>query len=304
MTREDMKTVLTSMLLAAMATGIATLMLSSGMGQPFWNVQAPLFWPFVCALMLSSLLVCGAAAVVLGKGRLRRAGFVGIVIAALLLLTLYAANVAYMWWRDYPISSANVFMPLWVLDYATPVMWLQQKLMVGVGVVVLGLPIASIVASHYKLSQQQGSHFQTHRELVKNGHFKSVGFPIGKENKFSKMILWADTVAMTILAVTELFKTSSLVLPALFTFPGSSISTDIKSELWKKSKAFFQSQGVNVYRWILFGDGSEENYTRINPFFYVPWETLKANSFLKMITRSLIPLQKAYEDTIWGHNQG
>ena len=56
-----------------------------------------------------------------------------------------------------------------------------------------------------------------------------------------------------------------------------------ESELWGKTNAYFKLIGVKVYRWILFGDGTEENYARINPFYYVPWETLKANGFLKIV---------------------
>ena len=273
----------------------SSVILSFGAGEPFWKVNDNLALPFLFATIVMGLAIGGIYCVVMYQARARRYGWYAILYALLLLLALYAASAAYLWCLEQPITHVNVFLPLWVSTYAPEVRMVQLALLILSIAVIVGLPAAGLLWQHYLNRTDKGAHFQSHWELAKYKHFEAKGFPIGKMQHDK---VYCDPVSLLLIATTGSYKTAALIVPTLFEHPGSSISTDIKSELWKKTAGFFKATGAKVGRLMLFGNGSEKDYARINPFVYVPWNSEKALNMLNLIVRTLIPTLKGF-DTIW-----
>lgn len=288
--------VLIVLMLIVSVTGMAGAILSMGAMQKFWLVDKPLALPFLIAWCLTAFVFTSVYLSLWTKGYWRYVSRFSVLISLLLLIAFAVAAFAYQAWTG---QHVNLFSPLWFNDYNSDYRNIQLGCLLVSIAVIVGFPVIAVLFKQRQHLNNKGAHFQSHWELAKNKHFNTVGFPIGKASRYGDSLIWADTVALTLLAVTESFKTSSIVRPAIFTFSGSSINTDIKSELWRTTKGYLQSQGVKIWRWILLGDGTEENYARINPFYYVPWCSVKADGFLRMITRVLVPVLKDYENTIW-----
>ena len=275
---------------------LAMLVMSVGIKQPLWNVAYSKIIPFLLAIPFSLMAVLGIYSYCFFGGRQKRVGRLLLIYFISSVAMLYLANVGFFWSLGHQLIQANPFMPLWITSvYPVGVQLLQWQWLAVSSIVAYGLVTALLIYKHWEYATQQGAHFQSHAELTKNGHFKSQGFPVGKVDGD---IVRIDVVSLLLIATTGSFKTSALIIPTLFEFQGSSISTDIKSELWKKTHPYLKANGVAVHRWVLFGNGTEEDYTRINPFFYVPWESEKALNMLNLIVETLVPTLKGYQ-SIW-----
>jgi type IV secretion system protein VirD4 len=296
---DNTKQIFYGVLFSIMVLLSAAVMLSIGIGRMFFDVPS---WgiPMLMAVVFSSLLYTAVWLAFFSGIRWRAVGRYLLLYVAFTLLGLYLSNVGFMWYYRRSVLDANPFMPFWVAAFADA----QQvpmlvSILIGLGLAYSFITVFIVLRWAENKRKNKYAHFQTKRELIKNKHTEAKGFPIGKLSKHSKQLLWDDPVAMTLLASTGSYKTSAIIVPTLLTFPGSSISTDTKSELWNKTKQHFKKEKVSVCRWLLFGDGTEESYTRINPFFYVPWQSEQADGFLRLITNTLVPLLKDYENTIW-----
>ncbi len=275
---------------------LSTLLLSLGAGTYFWKINADLHIPLVFGLVISSSLTYGCYLVFDGTVRQRRYGFYMIAGFFLSLIALIGATMLYNYWAVHRLLFTNPFVALWVSTFPASELKPQiLSLLVSFGFFVV-MPFGLIIWKHMENRNDKGAHFQSHWELAKNGHFEPEGFPIGK---YSGQKVYANPVSLLVIATTGSYKTSSLIIPTMYEFQGSSISTDIKSEVWEKTASYFKANGVKVARLILFGDGSEEDYARINPFMYVQWQSEKAINMLNLIVTTIVPLLKDYEKSIW-----
>lgn len=274
------------LLLMISITVLAGAMLSLGARQAFWLVDKPIALPFLTAWLLTAFIFTSVYLSLWTKGTWR---MVSRYCVAIGLLSIIAIAVAAITYKIRTGQHVSVFSPLWVSVYNIGDRHQQLICLLVSFAVIVVLPVLAILVRLKRHNNDKGAHFQSHWELARNKHFVPKGFPLGLHRGEK---VFADPVSLLLIATTGSYKTSALIIPTLFEFAGSSISTDIKSELWEKTAPYFKGTSVKVARFILFGDGTEEDYTRINPFVYVPWENEKALNMLNLIVRTLIPTLK------------
>ena len=188
----------------------------------------------------------------MGKGRI----VAGVVTFALLGAAIgYVVATAYITFARYGIAASIDFMML-ARDYlpmrtVRPDQFKIVNILIG-GFTLGGLLLSAVLMNDV-LTKFGATHWQTKRELRKNGFLGKPGrgFILGKlGSPNSKAALISSTAfphAMVV-APTGRGKTSGFSIPNLLTFNGSVVALDVKGELFEETSRHRASQGDRVFR--------------------------------------------------------
>ncbi|MCI5109682.1 MAG: type IV secretory system conjugative DNA transfer family protein [Marivita sp.] len=137
---------------------------------------------------------------------------------------------------------------------------------------VVGL-MMSLAMSGSALTRFGYTHWQTRREMKKNGFFgkPGTGFVIGKLGKPSSRapFLCSKTFPHAlIVAPTGRGKTTGFVIPNLLTWQGSAVVLDVKGECFEASARHRAAQGDTVYRFAPT-DWEDKRTHRYNPLLRI-----------------------------------
>lgn len=147
---------------------------------------------------------------------------------------------------------------------------LINLIMGGAGVVGL---LMSLAMSGSALTRFGYTHWQTRREMKRNGFFgkPGTGFVIGKLGKPSSRapFLCSKTFPHAlIVAPTGRGKTTGFVIPNLLTWQGSAVVLDVKGECFEASARHRAAQGDTVYRFAPT-DWEDKRTHRYNPLLRI-----------------------------------
>ncbi|UWR24644.1 type IV secretory system conjugative DNA transfer family protein [Sulfitobacter sp. S190] len=210
----------------------------------------------------------------MGRGRIA----VGVVLVTLVAIAMgYVIASAVLTFRDLgfqaDIDFAYIAQNYIAIREVRPEDFRLVNFITG-GAGVAGLMIA-IALSGSALTRFGQTHWQTRREMKRNGFFGApgTGFIIGKLGKpkgrgpflCSKVLPHA-----LIVAPTGRGKTTGFVIPNLLTWQGSSVTLDVKGECYEATARHRASQGDAVFR-----------------FAPTDWETKRTHRYN--------PLQRIYE---------
>lgn len=228
------------------------------MGLPLWQINADPTLPIIMALCLSSLLVASVYGYVIMKGRIRRLAAWSILYALLIILTLYIANLAYLWWRGYPLTYANPFRALWLADFVPDLRLLQIQFILGASIITIGLPTVVILIGYFQANNKKGANFQTPSEMRRNKLFENVKTDVFYGKKYGQWVSH-PTVALTVIAAARSGKSSAIIVTNAKKRMGigSDIFNDNRGELYPILKPGYDEQGYKVWLWSPFNpDGS------------------------------------------------
>ena len=147
---------------------------------------------------------------------------------------------------------------------------LINLIMGGAGIVGL---LMSLAMSGSALTRFGYTHWQTRREMKRNGFFgkPGTGFVIGKLGKPSSRapFLCSKTYPHAlIVAPTGRGKTTGFVIPNLLTWQGSAVVLDVKGECFEASARHRAKQGDEVYRFAPT-DWDDKRTHRYNPLLRI-----------------------------------
>lgn len=188
----------------------------------------------------------------LGKGRLA----IGVVLVTLVAVAIgYVIASAVLTFRDLGFVADPDFTYiadnyLWLRDARPDDFRLINLIMGGTGV--LGL-LMSLAMSGSALTRFGYTHWQTRREMKRNGFFgpPGTGFVIGKLGKPTSRapFLCSKTFPHAlIVAPTGRGKTTGFVIPNLLTWQGSAVVLDVKGECFEASARHRAAAGDMVFR--------------------------------------------------------
>ncbi|WP_299628696.1 type IV secretory system conjugative DNA transfer family protein [uncultured Tateyamaria sp.] len=188
----------------------------------------------------------------MGRGRLA----VGVVLVSLVAIAIgYVIASAVLTFRDLGFQADPDFTfivenYLWLREARPDDFRLINLIMCGAGI--LGL-LMSLAMSGSALTRFGYTHWQTRREMKRNGFFgdPGTGFVIGKLGKPTSRapFLCSKTFPHAlIVAPTGRGKTTGFVIPNLLTWQGSAVVLDVKGECYEASARHRAAAGDEVYR--------------------------------------------------------
>ncbi len=208
----------------------------------------------------------------MGRGRLA----IGVVLVALVAVAIgYVIASAVLTFRDLGFQADIDFFYIaenyFALRDARPDDFRLINLIMG-GAGVLGL-LLSLAMSGSALTRFGYTHWQTRREMKRNGFFgrPGTGFVIGKLGKPTSRtpFLCSKTYPHAlIVAPTGRGKTTGFVIPNLLTWQGSAAVLDVKGECFDASARHRASQGDEVYRFAPT-DWDDKRTHRYNPLLRI-----------------------------------
>lgn len=291
----DTKIIIHTFFIGLLSIMLAALMLSKGMGMPFWQADVNLYYGVFLALPFAFFMVLSVYLVPITKGRIRRLAGFGIIYSLLILLACYLANMAYMWWRGYPINTGNPFEVFWLLDFAT---WQRKLQLICLGVALLLVVVAPTVIVAimlYTARNQKGAHFQTWSEMRRNGLFDNKPTDVFYGIKNGQWVSH-PTVALTVIAASQSGKSSAIIIPNAKKRMGigSDIFNDNRGELYPILKPRYEEAGYKVYRWSPF---KPEGSASINPLLFIRFEADHLIDDLDVIVDMIVPINHSDNST-------
>lgn len=208
----------------------------------------------------------------MGRGRLA----VGVVLITLVAIAMgYVVASAVLTFKDLGFQSDIDFYYI-ALNYLAirairpDDFQLINLIMGGAGV---GGLMVSLALSGSALTRFGYTHWQTRRELKRNGFFGTpgTGFVIGKLGKPTSrgQFLCSKTYPHAlIVAPTGRGKTTGFVIPNLLTWQGSAVVLDVKGECFEASARHRAGQGDTVYRFAPT-DWEDKRTHRYNPLLRI-----------------------------------
>jgi len=208
----------------------------------------------------------------MGKGRLA----LGVVLVTLVAIAIgYVIASAVLTFRDLGFQAEIDFFYIAqnyrAIGAVRPDDFRLINLIMGAAGVV-GL-MMSLAMSGSALTRFGYTHWQTRREMKKNGFFgkPGTGFVIGKLGKPSSRapFLCSKTFPHAlIVAPTGRGKTTGFVIPNLLTWQGSAVVLDVKGECFEASARHRAAQGDTVYRFAPT-DWEDKRTHRYNPLLRI-----------------------------------
>ena len=187
-----------------------------------------------------------------GKGKLA----VGVVLVTLVAMAIgYVIASAVLTFRDVGFQAEIDFFYIarnyLAIRAARPDDFRLINLIMG-GAGVAGL-LMSLAMSGSALTRFGYTHWQTRREMKRNGFFGApgTGFVIGKLGKPTSRTPFLCSTTFPhalIVAPTGRGKTTGFVIPNLLTWQGSAVVLDVKGECYEASARHRAAQGDTVYR--------------------------------------------------------
>ena len=147
---------------------------------------------------------------------------------------------------------------------------LINLIMGGAGVAGL---LMSLAMSGSALTRFGYTHWQTRREMKRNGFFGApgTGFVIGKLGKPKSKALFLCSTTFPhalIVAPTGRGKTTGFVIPNLLTWQGSAVTLDVKGECYEATARHRAAQGDEVFRFAPT-DWEGKRTHRYNPLLHI-----------------------------------
>lgn len=148
---------------------------------------------------------------------------------------------------------------------------LINLIMGGAGVAGL---LMSLALSGSALTRFGVTHWQTRREMKRNGFFGTpgTGFVIGKLGKpksRGKFLCSKTFPHALIVAPTGRGKTTGFVIPNLLTFQGSTVTLDVKGECFAATARHRAAQGDKIYRFAPTDWDKKQKTHRYNPLLRI-----------------------------------
>ncbi len=188
----------------------------------------------------------------MGKTRLA----IGVVLVTLVAIAIgYVTASAVLTYRDIGFGAEIDFFFIaknyWSLRAFRPDDFQLINLIMG-GAGVAGL-LMSLAMSGSALTRFGYTHWQTRREMKRNGFFgkPGTGFVIGKLGKPKSKAPFLCSMTFPhalIVAPTGRGKTRGFVIPNLLTWQGSAVTLDVKGECYEATARHRAAQGDKVYR--------------------------------------------------------
>ncbi|WP_226561701.1 type IV secretory system conjugative DNA transfer family protein [Salipiger thiooxidans] len=208
----------------------------------------------------------------MGKGKLA----VGVLLVTLVAMAIgYVIASAVLTFRDVGFQAEIDFFYI-ARNYlatraARPDDFRLINLIVG-GAGVLGL-LMSLAMSGSALTRFGYTHWQTRREMKRNGFFgrPGTGFVIGKLGKPTARAPFLCSTTFPhalIVAPTGRGKTTGFVIPNLLTWQGAAVVLDVKGECYEASARHRAAQGDVVYRFAPT-DWENKRTHRYNPLLRI-----------------------------------
>jgi type IV secretion system protein VirD4 len=208
----------------------------------------------------------------MGKGKLA----VGVVLVTLVAMAIgYVIASAVLTFRDVGFQAEIDFFYIarnyLAIRAARPDDFRLINLIVG-GAGVAGL-LMSLAMSGSALTRFGYTHWQTRREMKRNGFFgrPGTGFVIGKLGKPTSRTPFLCSTTFPhalIVAPTGRGKTTGFVIPNLLTWQGSAVVLDVKGECYEASARHRAAQGDTVYRFAPT-DWENKRTHRYNPLLRI-----------------------------------
>ncbi len=208
----------------------------------------------------------------MGKGQLA----VGVVLVTLVAMAIgYVIASAVLTFRDVGFQAEIDFFYVarnyLAVRAARPDDFRLINLIVG-GAGVAGL-LMSLAMSGSALTRFGYTHWQTRREMKRNGFFGApgTGFIIGKLGKPGSRAPFLCSTKFPhalIVAPTGRGKTTGFVIPNLLTWQGSAVVLDVKGECYEASARHRAAQGDMVYRFAPT-DWENKRTHRYNPLLRI-----------------------------------
>ena len=208
----------------------------------------------------------------MGKGKL----VVGVVLVTLVAMAIgYVIASAVLTYRDVGFQAEIDFFYIarnyLAIRAARPDDFRLINLIMG-GAGVAGL-LMSLAMSGSALTRFGYTHWQTRREMKRNGFFgrPGTGFVIGKLGKPTSRTPFLCSTTFPhalIVAPTGRGKTTGFVIPNLLTWQGSAVVLDVKGECYEASARHRAAQGDTVYRFAPT-DWENKRTHRYNPLLRI-----------------------------------
>ncbi|QEW23592.1 Conjugal transfer protein TraG (plasmid) [Marinibacterium anthonyi] len=208
----------------------------------------------------------------MGKGKL----VVGVVLVTLVAMVIgYVIASAVLTFRDVGFQAEIDFFYIarnyLAIRAARPDDFRLVNLIMG-GAGVAGL-LMSLAMSGSALTRFGYTHWQTRREMKRNGFFgrPGTGFVIGKLGKPTSRTPFLCSTTFPhalIVAPTGRGKTTGFVIPNLLTWQGSAVVLDVKGECYEASARHRAAQGDTVYRFAPT-DWENKRTHRYNPLLRI-----------------------------------
>lgn len=214
--------------------------------------------------------------------------WVATIIAASLAVKLFAS------WKGIVMSAApwNAIGLFVELDHRTSLYHHWIAIFIATMLPALALNVVDKFGIGKKMKDALGdAHFATSTEISKAGGFGKKGIVVGKA--YGRTIRLPGMESALLAAATGSGKTSSIAIPNLLEYDGSTIVNDIKGELYdltaKCREKYFNAK---CYCFNPMDDAIKDFY---NPFFYVSDSPKKRIDDLFVIAQALIPETKLGE---------
>lgn len=202
--------------------------------------------------------------------------FTGIAVMTLLSLGLgYVIATAVLQFRDYGINAQLDF--YWLVQNFFALREFRPEDFRLVNMIIGGFGLAglllSAVLSGNALTKFGTTQWQTKSQMRKNGFFNEpgAGFVLGKAGRpwgWGKLMSSAVFPHALIVAATGRGKTSGFVIPSLLTYKGSTVTLDVKGEIFDYTSRHRAATGDEVYRFAP-ADWDEAPSHRYNPLLRI-----------------------------------
>mgnify|MGYP006411211951 CR=1 FL=1 len=214
--------------------------------------------------------------------------WIGTLVAASLAIKIFSS------WKEIPISIApwNAIDLFYELDNRSVLFhhWLVCFIVTLIPAV--GLNIIDKIGFGKKIKEAFGdAHFASSSEISKAGGFGKKGIVVGKA--YGRTIRLPGMESALLAASTGSGKTSSIAIPNLLDYDGSTIVNDIKGELYNLT-ANYRQQHFKA-KCYCFNPMDDETKDFFNPFFYVSESCDKRIDDLFVIAQALVPETKLGE---------
>lgn len=212
--------------------------------------------------------------------------------------TLVAASLAikiFSNWKGIPLSIApwTTIDLFYELDHRSALFHHWLLCFIVVLVPALGLNIIGKIGFGKKIKEALGdAHFSGATEVSKAGLYSKEGIVVGKYQ--GKTLRLPGMESALLAASTGSGKTSSIAVPNLLEYDGSTIVNDLKGELYSLT-AEFRRQQFNCQCYCFNPMNEEGAQAYYNPFFYVSDSPDKRIDDLFIIAEALIPETKLGE---------
>ncbi len=208
----------------------------------------------------------------MGRGRLA----IGVALVTLVAVAIgYVIASTVLTFKDRGFQAEIDFFYIaqnyWAIGVARPDDFKLINLIMG-GAGVAGL-MMSLAMSGSALTRFGTTHWQTRREMKRNGFFgkPGTGFVIGKLGKPTSRAPFLCSRIFPhalIVAPTGRGKTTGFVIPNLLTWQGSAVVLDVKGECFEASARHRAAQGDKIYRFAPT-DWDDKRTHRYNPLLRI-----------------------------------